>query len=296
MFWNLPDFLLLFETAETSPWSLPCKETNFASRSEWRFGKGMSAEDFSFWSPAVHWMAGTSSANCLSCKNTLPTLSFTECLSLIQWKGASLHWFLLRRIPFPKLHSKPLREQLSVHAGADHYQDILHLAKAFTDLEFWSSCKLGLSLLLCLHSGKSLVAPYCAIPRDYLSDTPLLRAMGFLVSKHSGKDRAHKHKSIWPVTVRWGGKSPGQVSRGQRFVCHLRNPRNINLLSGYPTGKTGHRGDRTEFYVPKFYVPFLLPKNGHLGAIPPPTFLSVSPLELWKCVPPRTPKTPKNSK
>ena len=29
-----------------------------------------------------------------------------------------------------------------------------------------------------------LVAPYCAIPRDYLSDTPLLRAMGFLVSQH----------------------------------------------------------------------------------------------------------------
>ena len=28
-----------------------------------------------------------------------------------------------------------------------------------------------------------LVAPYCAIPRDYLSDTPLLRAMGFLVSQ-----------------------------------------------------------------------------------------------------------------
>ena len=32
--------------------------------------------------------------------------------------------------------------------------------------------------------GESLVAPYCAIPRDYLSDTPLLRAMGFLVSQH----------------------------------------------------------------------------------------------------------------
>ena len=26
---------------------------------------------------------------------------------------------------------------------------------------------------------RSLVAPYCAIPRDYLSDTPLSRAMGF---------------------------------------------------------------------------------------------------------------------
>ena len=31
-----------------------------------------------------------------------------------------------------------------------------------------------------------LVAPYCAIPRDYLSDTPLLRAMGFLVSRQLG--------------------------------------------------------------------------------------------------------------
>ena len=30
----------------------------------------------------------------------------------------------------------------------------------------------------------SLVAPYCAIPRDFLSDTPLLRSMGFLVSQH----------------------------------------------------------------------------------------------------------------
>ena len=29
-----------------------------------------------------------------------------------------------------------------------------------------------------------LVAPYCAIPRDSLSDTPLFRAMGFLVSQH----------------------------------------------------------------------------------------------------------------
>ena len=28
------------------------------------------------------------------------------------------------------------------------------------------------------------MAPYCAIPRDYLSDTPLLRAMGLLVSQH----------------------------------------------------------------------------------------------------------------
>ena len=28
--------------------------------------------------------------------------SFAGCLPLIQWKGASLQWFLLRRVPFPK--------------------------------------------------------------------------------------------------------------------------------------------------------------------------------------------------
>ena len=33
-----------------------------------------------------------------------------------------------------------------------------------------------------------LVAPYCAIPRDYLSDTHPLRAMGFLVAQHGQLD------------------------------------------------------------------------------------------------------------
>ena len=33
-------------------------------------------------------------------------------------------------------------------------------------------------------STSCLEDPYCAIPRDYLSDTPLLRAMGYLVSQH----------------------------------------------------------------------------------------------------------------
>ena len=44
----------------------------------------------------------------------------------------------------------------------------------------------AIRLLLRLQDSRSvtLVAPYCAIPRDYLSDTALLRAMGFLVSQH----------------------------------------------------------------------------------------------------------------
>ena len=48
----------------------------------------------------------------------------------------------------------------------------------FITKNFWDS--------LCTRGAypKGLVAPYCAIPRDYLSDTPLLRAMGFLVSQH----------------------------------------------------------------------------------------------------------------
>ena len=29
---------------------------------------------------------------------------------------------------------------------------------------------------------------------------------------YSGKKKAHKHNSFWPVTVRWGGESPGRVS------------------------------------------------------------------------------------
>ena len=46
--------------------------------------------------------------------------------------------------------------------------------------------KIGIILVMDFrrHSCIGLVAPYCAIPRDYLSDTPLLRAMGFLVSQH----------------------------------------------------------------------------------------------------------------
>ena len=38
-------------------------------------------------------------------------------------------------------------------------------------------------------------------------------------------------------------------------------------MSGYPTGRTGDRGDRKKFYVQKFYVPFLLPISLDEGQI-----------------------------
>ena len=55
------------------------------------------------------------------------------------------------------------------------------------------------------------MAPYCAIPRDYLSDTPLLRAMGFLVSQHDqlGAIPPPPFLSVSPLeSMRSGGAIP----------------------------------------------------------------------------------------
>ena len=57
----------------------------------------------------------------------------------------------------------------------------------------------------------TLVAPYCAIPRDYLSDTPLLRAMGSLVSQHGqlGAIPPPPFLSVSPLeSMRSGGAIP----------------------------------------------------------------------------------------
>ena len=58
---------------------------------------------------------------------------------------------------------------------------------------------------------RGLVAPYCAIPRDYLSDTPLLRAMGFLLSQHDqvGAIPPPPFVSVSPLeSMRSGGAIP----------------------------------------------------------------------------------------
>ena len=56
-----------------------------------------------------------------------------------------------------------------------------------------------------------LLAPYCAIPRDYLSDTPLLRAMGISVSQHGqlGAIPPPPFLSVSPLeSMRSGGAIP----------------------------------------------------------------------------------------
>ena len=45
----------------------------FASNRSWFLGSGFGQQLFNFWSPAVHWMARTSSLNCLSCRNPYQT-------------------------------------------------------------------------------------------------------------------------------------------------------------------------------------------------------------------------------
>ena len=67
------------------------------------------------------------------------------------------------------------------------------------------------TILICNNFRPNLVAPYCAIPRDYLSDTPLLRAMGFLVSQHGqlGAIPPPPFLSVSPMkSMRSGGAIP----------------------------------------------------------------------------------------
>ena len=55
-----------------------------------------------------------------------------------------------------------------------------------------------------------------------------------LLAPISGKKKAHKHKSFWPVTPPVTRGSPDREARGQSFMCYPRNPRNINLFVRIP--------------------------------------------------------------
>ena len=62
-----------------------------------------------------------------------------------------------------------------------------------------------------------LVAPYCALPRDYLSDTPLFRSMRFLVSQNGqlGAILPPPCLTLSPVeSMRSGGAIPPPLKRG----------------------------------------------------------------------------------
>ena len=56
---------------------------------------------------------------------------------------------------------------------------------------------------------------------------------------------------------------------GGQDLCAILGTQGIqSFLLGYPTGKVGDQGDRTEFCVPSFYVPFSL-REKRFVALPP---------------------------
>ena len=53
----------------------------------WFSGRGWGQQLFSFQSPAVHWIARSSSLNCLSCRNPYQTPDSLNCLPPFHWKS-----------------------------------------------------------------------------------------------------------------------------------------------------------------------------------------------------------------
>ena len=82
----------------------------------------------------------------------------------------------------------------------------------------------------------SLVAPYCAIPRDYLSDTPLLRALGFLVSQHGqlGAIPPPPFLSVSPLeSMQSGGAIPPSQKGGISAIL-VRYPKKTGQTGAIP--------------------------------------------------------------
>ena len=79
------------------------------------------------------------------------------------------------------------------------------------------------------------MAPHCAIPRDYLSDTALLRAMGFLVSQHGqlGAIPPPPFLSVSPLeSMRSGGAIP-PLKRGISAIL-ARYPMKTRQMGAIP--------------------------------------------------------------
>ena len=93
----------------------------------------------------------------------------------------------------------------------------------------------------------------------------------------SGKEKAHKHKQIFPVTAQagrglptgWGGGLPtgGQGSKVYVLCAEPKEHKRFRPGTrsggiGFPAGRIGDRGDREIVYVPNVYVPFPAPRQG----------------------------------
>ena len=81
-------------------------------RKSWFLGRGWGQQLFSFQSPAVHWMARTSSLNCLSCRKPYQTPHSVNCLPLFTEKPFfSLKSASLRPLPTNRLRLRSLQQR-----------------------------------------------------------------------------------------------------------------------------------------------------------------------------------------
>ena len=65
----------------------PVPILGLALSKSWFSGRGWGQQLFTFQSPAVHWIARTSSLNCLSCRNPYQTPHSLNCLPPFHWKS-----------------------------------------------------------------------------------------------------------------------------------------------------------------------------------------------------------------
>ena len=81
---------------------LPTSLSGMLSKS-WFLGRGWGQQILSFQSPAVHWMARTSSLNCLSCRNPYQIPHSKNCLPPFTEKNLYFSEKCFVASPFPKI-------------------------------------------------------------------------------------------------------------------------------------------------------------------------------------------------
>ena len=86
----------------------------------------------------------------------------------------------------------------------------------------------------------SLVAPYRAIPQDYLSDTPVLRAMGVLVSQHGNWVR-------YPLPLFWAFPPLGEHAK---WRCDTPPPPTKGVSRRYLSDTLWQQGERVRYRYP----------------------------------------------
>ena len=122
----------------------------------------------------------------LHCSFSLAAAQLLVKKPLLHCRKANVAVQLLQR-SIPKTAAQLSFSLVACCRGGVQRGGVYDLLRHLTYGDWMSSTGPPLSCRMCPVGGGefiTLVAPYCAIPRDYLSDTPLLRAMGFLVSQH----------------------------------------------------------------------------------------------------------------